>query len=60
MAAIYLPLSCSLHSSYANTVHSCGSFTVQGKRSVERWVGGEGVGGASEEQELDKEKEKSR
>ena len=39
MAAIYLATPPLLLSSYANTVHSCGSFTVQGKCRVELGVG---------------------
>lgn len=43
MATIYLatPPPSLLLRSYANTVHSCGSFTVQGKRRAES-MGGEG------------------
>lgn len=45
MATIYLvrPLLPPLLRSYANTVHSCGSFTVQGRRRAE-WMVRRGKG----------------
>lgn len=49
MAAIYLATPAYSLRSYANTVHSCGSFTVEGQRRAKPMSGGqsqwvEGVG----------------